>query len=304
MSTVGEKLLYTLSKRWPSPVKERESKLGEYPTSEQYLLNYALHAQYLQKLKQGVSFNFHDKEILEIGCGHGGITCFLAVNGAKKVVGIDLNTRHLEIAKKFANRFSFGLNGKDSFSLPVEFYEMNVFDLMFPTESFDIVLADNVFEHFTDPEKALSESYRVLKPGGMLIVPIFSSIWSKYALHLKHGLKVPWANLFFTEKTICKVMYRLALEKPNLFEAYPGLKDKPTRVKDIRKYKDLNDITYGKFKRMATETGFSIQSFFPVASKDIRFFAKVIRHLPLLDRSLIADVFSTGASAVLVKPVK
>jgi len=304
MSAIGENILYFLSKRWPSPVKQKVKKLGSDPTSEQYLMNYALHSQYLAKLRTGVKFDFLNKEVLEIGCGHGGITCFLAVNGAKKVTGIDLNTRNLEISKKFASQFSFKLNEKDSPSLPVAFYEMNVYDLKFPAESFDIVLAENVFEHFTEPEKALSESYRVLKPGGKLLVPIFSSIYSKYALHLKHGLKVPWANLFFTEKTICKVMYRLAGENPKLNDSYPGLRDKPDKVRDIRKYKDLNDITYGKFKRMATKEGYILQSFTTLAPKGIRLISKIIRHIPIIKRSILADIFSTGASALLVKPKK
>ena len=39
-------------------------------------------------------------------------------------------------------------------------------------ESFDLVVANDVFEHTLDYEKAFSEAYRVLKPGGKLIFTV------------------------------------------------------------------------------------------------------------------------------------
>lgn len=39
----------------------------------------------------------------------------------------------------------------------------------YPDASFDVVIADNVFEHLTDPLRVFAEVNRVLKPGGFLL---------------------------------------------------------------------------------------------------------------------------------------
>lgn len=278
-------------------MKHYQAKLGDDPESESYLLNYALKKQFNLKVKNGISVDILNKNILEIGCGHGGISVFMALNGAKNVVGIDLSQRDLAIAKKFAKQTASKLD-KD-LTLPVKFMEMNAYDMTFEHNSFDIVFADNVFEHFMEPQKVLEQCYKILKPNGLVVVPVFSSIWSKYALHLKNGLKVPWANLVFSEQTICNVMVRLSKEDPNISKRYPGVNENPKKVRDLRRYKDLNDITYGKFKRMAANTGFDIINFKSRPTPYL--FGKILNKIPLLKKSILVDVCSLNASAVLIK---
>ena len=296
---ITEWILYSLSKIWPSPASVKSFNISHDFESDEYNLDYALKKQFLHKIRQGVRYDYYGKSVLEIGCGHGGISTFLAITGAKKVVGIDLNTRNLNYARKFSQiqKERLGINGE----LPLEFLEMSAYDLKLNENQFDIVIADNVFEHFMEPFKVMQESYRVLKSGGKLIVPIFSSVYSKYAMHLKIGLKMPWLNIFFSEKTIVNALYKTALENRYLFDVYPGLVNKPNRVRDVRRYSDLNEITYAKFKRMADESGFTVLNFETLATKDIKFFAALIRRIPLVRNSVLADIFSTGASAVLLK---
>lgn len=288
-------LLYRLAKNWPSPMAGLTRQLNAEPGSEAYDLAYAQH-QFDYRVRNGIMREVTGLDVLEIGAGHGGISCFMAAVGARSVVGIDLNTAHLEIARRFAQQLAarFG----DGYRLPVTFMEMSAEQTTFPDNHFDMVFADNVFEHFTAPETVMREAFRVLRPGGGLLTPVFSSIISKYGLHLKHGLKLPWANVVFSERTIIRAMLRLAKDRPELFELYPGLGDNPQRVRDLRKYKDLNDITYARFKGMATEIGFQVSSFSVHATR----VGKVVNRLPLVGKTRLADVLSTGASAYLVKP--
>jgi len=300
--TFAEHILYRLSKKWPAP--NRPLRAGEGLNGEAYHLEYAMKMQYLPCVMNGIKYDFQGKEMLEIGCGHGGISCFLAMNGAKRVVGIDLNTYNLDIAKKFHKQLIKNTFGDTEARLNVAFEEKNATALDYPEGSFDIVWAENVFEHFMEPEAVMREAFRVLRPGGRLIVPIFSSIYSKHGAHIKQGLKVPWSNLFFSEKTICNTLYRLAEENPQVLEMYPGLSEKPNKLRDLRRYKDLNDITFGKFKRMAIGCGYQIESFqSQVPSGWIRLSNKMIRRIPVLRNSLLHDIFSTGAAAVLRRPV-
>ena len=298
---ISENLLYQLAKIWPSPMKKVTNILGNDFESEEYHLNYALHRQYLLKAKFGAPYDFWDKNILEIGCGHGGISTYLAVNGAKKVVGIDLNVHDLEIAKKFSSEITSRLNINGN--LPLEFKEMNAYEMEFAPKSFDLVLADNVFEHFMDPGKVMEQSHKILNDGGKLIVPSFNSIYSKYGPHLKNGLKMPWANVFFSEKTICKVMYKLAQDNPKLLDIYPGISENTFKIKDLRRYKDLNSITHKKFKRLAKENGFEIESFYVTVPGRgfIRLINQGLQRFPITRDSIIGEIISMNVSAVLSK---
>jgi ubiquinone/menaquinone biosynthesis C-methylase UbiE len=60
--------------------------------------------------------------------------------------------------------------------------------LPFKSKVFDLVLALDVIEHIEDDSSAISEFYRVLRPGGSLIVtvPAFMSLWSDHDLAVHH----------------------------------------------------------------------------------------------------------------------
>jgi ubiquinone/menaquinone biosynthesis C-methylase UbiE len=291
---MSDYLLYRLARNWPSPMVKYTKKFNAEPGTEAYHRAYAQH-QFDWKVSHGLLRSVVGLDVLEIGAGHGGISCFMAAVGAQSVVGIDVNTRDLQFARDFARGFS--ARHAPGYCLPVEFVEMDATRMTFSDSRFDLVLADNAFEHFTDPEAVMREANRVLKPGGGLLVPVFSSIKSKYGLHLKHGLKLPWANIFFSERTIIRAMHRLAQDDPKLYELYPGLADNPKRVRDLRRYGDLNDITYGRFKAMAARVGFHVESFIPYGTS----LGKALSRLPLLRSSIFTDIFSTGASAYLRK---
>ncbi len=81
--------------------------------------------------------------------------------------------------------FPFGIKGKvlgisgiDNFNkiikspnqiVNVDFPEYDMQKLPFKSGSFDCVISDQVIEHLGDPKKAVDESYRVLKRGGIAI---------------------------------------------------------------------------------------------------------------------------------------
>lgn len=71
----------------------------------------------------------------------------------------------------------------------------DVCDMPFPDNSFDAVFLIEVLEHVHNPPKALSEIYRVLKPGGTLIfsVPFVFPLHDRpgdYFRYTKYGLKL------------------------------------------------------------------------------------------------------------------
>ncbi|MHA1908102.1 MAG: methyltransferase domain-containing protein [Candidatus Thorarchaeota archaeon] len=72
--------------------------------------------------------------------------------------GIDISEEHIEKAK---NKFSDD---------PVEFEIMNAEELTFKDNSFDTVCMSHSIHHMKNPNQALDEMIRVLKPGGYLIL--------------------------------------------------------------------------------------------------------------------------------------
>ncbi len=101
-----------------------------------------------------------DREVLDFGCGTG-YGSFELAQAAKRVVGVDISPE--AIAR--SNQVYGGPNISFFQIAPVE-----IEDLPFETDSFDVVVSNQVIEHFSDPMRYLMEARRVLRPGGTLFV--------------------------------------------------------------------------------------------------------------------------------------
>ena len=107
----------------------------------------------LPLLKSGIS-------VLDCGCGPGSITCDLASHVAPGlVIGIDTNPAMIELATTRAHQKQLG---------NVSFKTASIYDIPFETGHFEIVFAHAIFQHISDPDRAIQEMYRVLAPGGII----------------------------------------------------------------------------------------------------------------------------------------
>lgn len=101
-----------------------------------------------------------DDVILDIGCGNARDIRILAAFGCKSV-GVDLSMEML-IA---------GQNYMLENNLPgASFCQEDATYLPFANESFTKAICSEVIEHVPEWHKLISESYRVLKPGGRLVI--------------------------------------------------------------------------------------------------------------------------------------
>jgi arsenite methyltransferase len=101
---------------------------------------------------------------LDIGCGPGLLACELArdVGPSGRMVGIDTSSDMVVISAERARRSA--LAGRTEFAVG------DAVELHFPAQNFDFATAVQVYEFVADLPRALNEAYRVLKPGGLLVV--------------------------------------------------------------------------------------------------------------------------------------
>ena len=99
------------------------------------------------------------ERILDIACGTGTSSVALTRSGAT-VVGLDFSPGMLEQARRKHNS--------------VEFVEGDAMKLPFVSNEFDAVTISFGLRNVADPKAALDEMYRVLKPGGRLVICEFS----------------------------------------------------------------------------------------------------------------------------------
>jgi ubiquinone/menaquinone biosynthesis C-methylase UbiE len=53
----------------------------------------------------------------------------------------------------------------------------SILEMPFPDAHFDIVVSSEVIEHTPNPEQAIKEIYRVLKPGGVMVLSTPNRFW-------------------------------------------------------------------------------------------------------------------------------
>lgn len=105
---------------------------------------------------------YKGKKVLGVGCGIGIDLLRFAKNGAK-VVGVDFAPYPVQLAKK-----NFKLHKKKG-----TFLVMDAENLEFKDNMFDAVFMHGVLPYAPNPQKMVDEAYRVLKPGGKVLIAVY-----------------------------------------------------------------------------------------------------------------------------------
>lgn len=119
--------------------------------------------EYFTYLRHLFAYEFANKHIparssiLEIGCGSGYGTNLLSKN-AEKIIGLDVD-------KSTVERVSKRYNSKNCF---FELYDG--IRIPYADESFDVAVSFQVIEHIKNDKNIIKEIWRILKPGGIMIM--------------------------------------------------------------------------------------------------------------------------------------
>ena len=99
-------------------------------------------------------------EVADIGCGEGYLTVEMA-GWAKTVYGIDRSDEVLERARALAGRRKVA---------NIQWRKGELSHLPLREDAVDVALVSQALHHASDPEEAVAEAVRILKPGGRLVV--------------------------------------------------------------------------------------------------------------------------------------
>ena len=107
--------------------------------------------------------------VLECACGTGAISVYIAPK-CRMLVASDFSVGMLRRASRKCRKFH-----------NVFFKKADITNLKCKDERFDKVVAGNVIHLVPNPEKAMAELNRVVKPGGKIIIPTYINMTTKSA---------------------------------------------------------------------------------------------------------------------------
>ena len=146
-----------------------------------------------------------DDLVLECACGTGMFSVKIAPR-VKELVATDFSDGMLKKTKKKC---------RDLENVTVE--NADITNLRFADNTFDKVVAANVIHLLDDPQKAIDELKRVVKPGGLIIIPTYihfgeskaAKLFNKAGANFKRYFNEETYKEFFKEMGIENVRYHV-----------------------------------------------------------------------------------------------
>ncbi len=232
--------------------------------------------------------NLEDKLVLDVGCGMGSNIKYLYACGARVVVAFDIDLCQLRNTRAaFVDSVQTCLLAANAEWMP------------FRNDVFDVLVATDTFEHLRDVEAVLRECYRVLRPGGELLL-YYPPFYAPWGAHMVNWIRVPWCQVFFSESTIMRVARRLELEG----SATNNLLPPETRLdlQDGETIPFVNHLTLRRFRESLTcVPGWQITKSqrFPPGWRSKGILTKALRILVSLP--LLQEIFTSKAVFILYK---
>ena len=139
-----------------------EVKFPNYDDIDNFgtLLDKSSKSIFAKKLDNEIPFH---SNVLEAGCGTGQLSIALSRYN-RKIHSIDLSEGSLMEAKKFIDKNDIK---------NVQLYKMNIFNLCFQKNYFDIIISNGVLHHTHNPRLAFAKLIDCLKPNGMVVIGLY-----------------------------------------------------------------------------------------------------------------------------------
>jgi len=222
-----------------------------------------------------ISVDFKRCKVLDLGCGHGSMSVHMALKGAKKVIGIDINSKLINFSIENLSRNFSELENCIDFRC-CEISQLSEYD-------FDIMVSKNTFEHISNLEFVLSEMKKRLINGGNMYIG-FGPLYNGFnGDHGRTNTLLPWGHLIFPESFII-----------NRLNKADGI-GKITRIEDL----GLNKLSLENYQKIIMNSGLDINSFkINAGNHPILKTFSILKKLPFLK-----EYFSYNLYCILKKPI-
>ncbi|MFK7760015.1 MAG: bifunctional demethylmenaquinone methyltransferase/2-methoxy-6-polyprenyl-1,4-benzoquinol methylase UbiE [Phycisphaerales bacterium] len=145
--------------------------------------------------------------VLDVACGTGDLTqAFAKQSQAGEIIGVDYTEGMLDIARHKREKLVAGLSGRVSYA------HGDAMNLDYEDESFDVLSIAFGIRNVQVPSKAMGEFFRVLKPGGRLVVLEFDTPKNPF---------IRWFNNFYCGSVMPRTATWIARDTSGAYKYLP-----------------------------------------------------------------------------------
>jgi SAM-dependent methyltransferase len=186
--------------------------------------------------------NFHDRTVVDYGCGYGYDSLFMLQAEARHVFCLEISERRLDYARRLHRASGF-----DNVTYLIS-DNVKTVPTAVGADCVDVVISRDVMEHVRSVRDVLDSMYAMLKPGGEAYIGFSPLYKSPYGAHIRSFCKIPWIHLVFSEDTVLKVfkhLYRL----PPAIQSYVDIEGS-----------GVNKLSYLDYKEMIESSNWKVEA--------------------------------------------
>jgi 2-polyprenyl-6-hydroxyphenyl methylase/3-demethylubiquinone-9 3-methyltransferase len=163
-----------------------------------------MHKDNLKNLYDQININLEGKSVFDIGCGSGLSSISFALLGCKHIVSMDIDSYSVQ-----ATNYTKDMFWKGNTRTTWEIKQHSIMeDSIVPEQSFDIVYSWGVLHHTGDMWRAIRNSVKFVKPGGLFHVALYRS-----GAKLTKSLEEKYRFKLADKETKIKMLYDRAGQK-------------------------------------------------------------------------------------------
>jgi len=181
----------------------------------------------LRVLLPGIETEIKDKIVLDFGCGGGAEAKEMALLGAKRVIGLDISEKWLQVGRQQAE--SAGVADRCDFVTSV-------------SSPVEVIVSLDSFEHFAEPATVLQTMYSLLKPGGCVLISFGPTWYHPLGGHLFSVF--PWAHIVLKETALIRWRNQFKTDGATKFGEVEG---------------GLNQMTISRFEGLLKVSPFTVE---------------------------------------------
>lgn len=138
--------------------------------------------------------SFQGKSVIDIGCGHGSLCVFMALKGAKNVLGIDTDVTRIRFAQE---------NLAENYPHLVDTCVFrSCFSSEVPECDFDMIVSKDTLEHIIGLDRVIEDVRERLVVGGRFYAGFGPLYYSPFGDHRRLKAGFPWGHAIISEAVL------------------------------------------------------------------------------------------------------